>query len=204
MKYRVARIMAKYPSTQAGYAQFVNDPELKALGFTGDGKGNIIAGTTRDGVTAGDKIDVMGGYQAGGKNWWWGAPGPVAATPPPTTLGSTMTTKPISAGQAPTFPNNPNLGPDQSQPLATSQYSTPLATSMSTTLGTTGTTGTQASQGSVSSNGVAPTAGTQSANTLPLKDLMATYARMNTPTGQTMLVPKSQQARYTALGGRYL
>jgi hypothetical protein len=75
---------------------------------------------------------------------------------------------------------------------------------MSTTLGTTGTTGTQASQGTVAATGVAPTAGTQSSNTLPLKDLMATYARMNTPTGQTMLVPKSQQARYTALGGRYL
>ena len=218
-KYAFARLAAKYPATAAGYAQLMADPALAALGFRGDGKGNIIAIDGRNGqygVQAGEKIDVMQGYGSGGTGWQWGAgwgetatpaaPTPTPAAPTPTL--ATMTTKPSTgAGSAPTFPTNPNLPPGQGQVFTntTSQYgSTPLSTSMSTTLGKAGATGAMANQGSVQSSGVAPTAGASAANALPLKDLMATYARMSTPSGQSMLVPKSQQARYTALGGRYL
>jgi hypothetical protein len=73
IKYQFARIAARYPATAAGYAQLVADPDLAALGFKGDGKGNIIATKDLGTVKKDEVIDVMMGFNAGGQGWWWGA-----------------------------------------------------------------------------------------------------------------------------------
>lgn len=82
VKYKVGRLMAKYPPTAAGLAALVADPEFKGLGIQSLGNGNLK-------LPDGTVIDAIRGFQQGGQGWQWGVVDPnAAATPTPTGTGN--------------------------------------------------------------------------------------------------------------------
>lgn len=65
-KYMFGRLASKYEPTQQGFGQLMADPEFKQLGMQSLGNGKIR-------LSNGDVIDVVRGFQSGGKAWQWGA-----------------------------------------------------------------------------------------------------------------------------------